>query len=81
MAPTQTSAVPAFYLEVPAIGGTQNKQYLNQLEAKGFHAIVGKDVGGAAHCILIGPYVDRALMAQAQRKLNAAGILAIEAAD
>ena len=63
---------PEFYLEMPALGPKQDAAFARSLEARGFHA-ESSDTG-----IRIGPFATPIDMQQAQRKLEAEGVLALE---
>ncbi len=68
------------YLEAAGIGPRQDAGFVRSLQAKGFHAQVqdGERTDNAR--ILIGPFSTHAEMEQAQRKLQSAGVLAVEMA-
>jgi hypothetical protein len=76
------STVPPadLYLQVAGIGPKQDAGFVKSLAAKGFGAqLQGGDRADNAR-ILIGPFSTHAEMEQAQRKLQSAGVLAIESA-
>jgi len=66
------------YLQVAGIGPRQDASYVRSLQAKGFgvHLQDGDRADDAR--ILIGPFSTHAAMEQAQRKLQSAGVLAVE---
>jgi hypothetical protein len=68
------------YLQVAGIGAKQDVGFVKSLAAKGFAAqLQGGDRADNGR-ILIGPFSTHAEMEQAQRKLQAAGVLAVESA-
>jgi sporulation related protein len=76
------STVPPadLYLQVAGIGPKQDAGFVKSLAAKGFGAqLQGGDRADNAR-ILIGPFSTHAEMEQAQRKLQSAGVLAVESA-
>jgi SPOR domain len=76
------STVPSadLYLQVAGIGPKQDAGFVKSLAAKGFGAqLQGGDRADNAR-ILIGPFSTHAEMEQAQRKLQSAGVLAVESA-
>jgi cell division septation protein DedD len=78
--PTDVKSLqPEFYLGVTALGTAEDAKYLSQLKARGFDARMQASAEAQISRILIGPYTTRADLATAQRKLAAAGILALEA--
>jgi cell division protein FtsN len=81
LAQTEWSAVPSvdLYLQVAALGARQDANFVRSLESRGFRARIAS--GNAGTHILIGPYSTPREMEQAQRKLESAGILAIETAE
>lgn len=62
---------PAFYLEMPALGPKQDDAFVRSLEARGFHA------ESSDTRIRIGPFATSIDMQQAQRNLEADGVLAL----
>jgi cell division septation protein DedD len=72
---------PDFYLQVEALGPKQDVRFVKSLQAKGLRAkiLTGEKLDDAR--ILIGPFSARAAMEKAQRKLQSAGVLAVEAAN
>lgn len=67
------------YLQVAGLGPKQDASFVRSLQTKGFHAqIEARDDN--PH-ILIGPFSTHSGMEQAQRKLQSAGVLAVEAAQ
>jgi cell division septation protein DedD len=76
------STVPSadVYLQVAGIGPKQDAGFVKSLATKGFRAqLQGGDRADNAR-ILIGPFATHAEMEQAQRKLQSAGVLAVESA-
>jgi len=76
------STVPPadLYLQVAGIGAKQDAGFVKSLAAKGFRAqLQGGDRADNGR-ILIGPFSTHAEMEQAQRKLQSAGVLAVESA-
>jgi cell division septation protein DedD len=66
------------YLQVAGIGPKQDESFVRSLQAKGFGVhLQGGDRADDAR-ILIGPFSTHAAMEQAQRKLQSAGVLAVE---
>lgn len=74
-------AVPPtiLYLQVAGLGPKQDAGFVRSLQAKGFRARVQVRDDDAR--ILIGPFSTHAEMEQTQRKLQSAGVLAIQAED
>jgi hypothetical protein len=69
----------ARYLQVASLGPKQAEDSVRSLENEGFRARVqARDENHAR--ILIGPFSNQAEMEQAQRKLQSAGVLAVETA-
>jgi len=69
----------ALYLQVASLGPKQAEDSVRSLENEGFRAqIQARDEDHAR--ILIGPFSTHAEMEQAQRKLQSAGVLAVETA-
>jgi cell division septation protein DedD len=64
------------YLQVAGLGPKQDAGFVRSLQAKGFRAQVQARDDDPR--ILIGPFSTHAKMEQAQRKLQSAGVLAIE---
>jgi SPOR domain len=64
----------SLYLQVAGLGPKQDAGFLRSLHAKGFRAQVQQDNA----FILIGPFGTQAEMEHAQRKLQSAGVLAVE---
>jgi len=69
---------PELYLQVAALDPLKDVHYIRELEARGYHARVEPSADTEPASILIGPFPDRAELEQAQRKLAAKGILAME---
>jgi hypothetical protein len=67
------------YLQVAGLGARQDAGFVRSLESKGFHARIAS--GNADTHILIGPFSTSRQLEKAQRKLQSAGILAIETAQ
>jgi hypothetical protein len=87
LAATQNSTAEAFrytvpaallFLQVAGLGPKQDARFVRSLQSDGFRAQV--EAQDATARILIGPFSTRAELEQAQRKLQSAGILAVEAA-
>jgi len=80
LAQTEWSALPSvdLYLQVAALGARQDANFVRSLESRGFRAHI--ESGKSEAHILIGPFDTPLQMEQAQRKLESAGILAIETA-
>lgn len=68
------------YLQVAGIGPKQDAGFVKSLQAKGFGAQLESGDRADNARILIGPFSTRAGMEQAQRKLQSAGVLAVESA-
>jgi len=67
------------FLQVAGIGAKQDAGFVRSLQAKGFHAqIHAPNRDNENSPILIGPFSTQAEMEQAQRKLQSAGVLAIQ---
>jgi cell division protein FtsN len=82
LAETYWSTVPSadLYLQVAGIGAKQDAGFVKSLTAKGFRAqLQGGDRADNGR-ILIGPFPTHSEMEQAQRKLQSAGVLAVESA-
>jgi cell division septation protein DedD len=67
------------YLQVAGLGPKQDANFVRSLQNKGFHAQVQAQDDDSR--ILIGPFSTHAAMEQAQRKLQSAGVLAIESGN
>jgi hypothetical protein len=65
------------YLQVAGLGLTQDTDFASSLQAQGFRAQVQMR-DGATTRILIGPFLTHAELEQGQRKLQSAGVLALE---
>ena len=70
---------PELYLQVAGLGIKQDVGYVRSLRAKGFHAHIQDSDRADDGQILIGPFASNAEMKRAQRKLQSAGVLAVEA--
>jgi hypothetical protein len=86
MAEAYRYSVPpiALYLQIASLGPKQDASFLRLLQSKGFRAHIQSDAGtkGADDArILVGPFSTHAEMEQAQRKLQSAGVVAIESAN
>ena len=68
----------SLYLQVAGLGPKQDAGFVRSLQTKGFRAQVQARDETAR--ILIGPFSTHAEMEQAQRKLQSAGVLAVETA-
>ena len=69
--------ISPFYLQAAGIGPKQDANFARSLRAKGFLAQVQAGEGGTTR-IVIGPFSTHAQMDQMQRKLQSAGVLAVE---
>jgi cell division septation protein DedD len=67
------------YLQVASLGPLADANFLRNLEAKGYTARVEANAKDDSR-ILIGPFSGRGSLEEAQRKLQSAGVLAIETA-
>lgn len=77
-APAYVAPPVEFYLQVASLGRRQDARFVRSLRARGLRARVQtrNDHGSR---ILIGPFSNQADMELAQRKLQSAGVIAIEA--
>jgi len=66
---------PDTYLQVAGLGPRKDVKYVKWLHTEGFHAQVDS---ANEEVILIGPFSGRAQLEKARRKLQLAGVLAIE---
>jgi cell division septation protein DedD len=78
--PAPAPPTPDLYLQVAGLGPKQDAGFVKALEAKGFHAGIQAGELAGDRAIAIGPFSTRAALEQARRKLQSAGVLAIEAA-
>ena len=77
---------PNLYLQVAGLGPRQDASFMKSLAAKGYGAHMIESAGSAANQganqedrrILIGPFVGRQSLEKAERKLQSAGVLALE---
>jgi len=69
--------ISPLYLQAAGIGPKQDANFARSLRAKGFEAQVQAAEGGTTR-IVIGPFSTHAQMDQVQRKLQSAGVLAVE---
>ncbi len=67
-----------YYLEVAALGASQDLKYVKQLQTKGFQVRLDAAAPDHEAQILIGPYPDQNALHRAQTRLADTGILAIE---
>jgi cell division septation protein DedD len=67
------------YLQAAGLGPKQDASFVKSLQTKGFSAQV--QARDDDSLILIGPFSNHAAMEQAQRKLQSAGVLAIESGN
>jgi cell division protein FtsN len=67
------------YLQVAALGPKEDASFVRSLQTKGFRAQIQERDDDSR--ILIGPFSTRAAIKQAQRKLQSAGVLAIESGN
>ncbi|MBV9771848.1 MAG: hypothetical protein JOZ32_19915 [Bryobacterales bacterium] len=65
---------PDFYLQVAGLGPRKDAKFVKWLHAERFHA----QVNSAEEVILIGPFSGPTELEKARRKLQLAGVLAIE---
>jgi hypothetical protein len=72
----QVPPPPDLYLQVAGLGSRKDLIFVKGLEAKGFRARVATNQEESR--ILIGPFVGRSSLEAAARKLQSAGVLAIE---
>jgi hypothetical protein len=72
------SLAPEYYLQIAALGSSEDATYLKRLSAKGFQASIETTPADQIGQILIGPYEERSALQTAQQQLAAAGILATE---
>jgi cell division septation protein DedD len=68
------------YLQVAGLGPKQDADFVKTLQARGYRARVQTADKFDDARILIGPFSSHANLARAQRKLQSAGVLAIETA-
>jgi cell division septation protein DedD len=71
---------PELYLEVAGLGAQKDSSFVKELEAKGYQARIQVATNQEDDRILIGPFSVRSSLQKAQRKLQSAGVLAIETA-
>jgi hypothetical protein len=71
---------PDLYLEVAGLGPRQDASFVRELEAKGYRARIQSATDQEDSRILIGPFVGRRSLEKAERKLQSAGVLAMETA-
>jgi cell division septation protein DedD len=74
---------PDLYLEVAGLGARKDSSFVKGLEAKGYRARVAQSATESAanlegSRILIGPFAGRRALEKAERKLQSAGVLAVE---
>jgi cell division septation protein DedD len=83
----QTTLAPAppppnLYLQVAGLGPRQDATFMKSLAAKGYRASMIESAGGTTdqddRRILIGPFVGHRSLEKAERKLESAGVLALE---
>jgi hypothetical protein len=67
---------PELYLEVAGLGPRKDSSFVRALEAKGYRARIIE----SKQQILIGPFARRSSLQAAARKLQSAGVLAVETA-
>jgi cell division protein FtsN len=83
IAPT-TSVPPTpanIYLQVAGLGPKQDAGFARSLQAKGFRVQIQSGDRADNARIVIGPYSSHTEMEQAQRRLQSAGVLAVEVAN
>jgi sporulation related protein len=68
-----------YYLQIAALGASQDQRYVKQLQTKGFQVRLETAAADHEAQILIGPYSDERALRRAQTRLAATGILAMEA--
>jgi hypothetical protein len=71
---------PRLYLQVGGLGPRQDAGFVQALQAQGFAAQIQLSSNNDHRRILIGPYSTRAALEQEQRKLQSAGVPAVETA-
>jgi hypothetical protein len=71
---------PELYLQVAGLGLREDSIFVKGLEAKGYRAHIQGVANQEGSRILIGPFVGRRSLEAAARKLQSAGVLAIETA-
>jgi cell division septation protein DedD len=71
---------PDLYLQVAGLGLREDSIFVKGLEAKGYRAHIQGVANQEGSRILIGPFVGRRSLDAAARKLQSAGVLAIETA-
>jgi hypothetical protein len=71
---------PSLYLQVGGLGPRQDAGFVQSLQAQGFRAQIQMSSKDDNRRILIGPYSTRAVLQQDQRKLQSAGVPAVETA-
>jgi len=71
---------PRLYLQVGGLGPRQDADFVQSLQAQGFPAQIQLSSKDDNRRILIGPYSTRAALEQEQRKLQSAGVPAVETA-
>jgi hypothetical protein len=77
---------PDLYLQVAGLGPRQDASFMKSLAAKGYRARMIENAGSGTNPgvnqedrrILIGPFVGRRSLDMAERKLQSAGVLALE---
>jgi hypothetical protein len=69
---------PQLYLELPALGTSEDMDYVNSLHRKGFPAFVEIGPDNPVGSILIGPFSEAADRRRIQRRLAATGALAAD---
>ncbi len=85
-APAPPPPPPNLYLQVAGLGPRQDASFMKSLAAKGYGARMIENAGSAANQganqderrILIGPFVGQRSLEKAERKLQSAGVLALE---
>jgi cell division septation protein DedD len=69
---------PDLYLQVAGLGPRKDSSFVRTLEAKGYRASIHSMANQEESRILIGPFAGRRALEKAERKLQSAGVLAVE---
>jgi hypothetical protein len=79
---TPPPPLPDVYLQVAGLGPRQDTNFVKGLEAKGYRVRVVTESASSEedNRILIGPFVGQSALKKAERRLQSAGVLAIETA-
>jgi cell division septation protein DedD len=81
--PEETALAPAppppdLYLEVAGLGPRQDASFMKGLAAKGYRTRIQSATNQEDRRILIGPFAVQSALEKAERKLQSAGVLAVE---